>query len=403
MNCTKAIIFRNRSLVQKSIRFTKKASSAFARQANASKVSAVSPDRPRKNEAKMKLYFADWAKVDLPRNHRFPMEKYELVRERLRASEIEENLSVRFVESPLASVEDVLLTHDEAYVKRVIEQKLSREEARTIGFPMNGGNDNDDNEELTDEELARGKQHVTRSLASTGGTIAATRNVLENDSFMWAGQLAGGTHHAFRDHGEGFCVFNDIACAINVARRDYKHLFVSENTIEVKKILIVDLDVHQGNGTAKIFEDDTDVITYSMHGDRNYPWKTRTISDYDIALPDNCEDDEYLEKLNASLPAVFEKHKPFLVYFQAGIDALKEDSFGRLSLTREGLRKRNNIMFNLCIKYKTKLVVTMGGGYAKPIEPSIECHADVFRIMALKNKGIVDEQNYLLSAATSNG
>ena len=200
-----------------------------------------------------------------------------------------------------------------------------------------------------------------------------TRDVLEH-GFLWAGQLAGGTHHAFAGHGEGFCVFNDIACAVRVAQRDYKELFEGEE----KNVLIVDLDVHQGNGTARIFENDKNVITYSIHGDRNYPWKTRMMSDYDIALPDECEDGEYLKALKESLPKVFERHRPFLVYFQAGVDALKADSFGRLSMTREGLRKRNNIVLALCVEYNCKLVTTMGGGYAKPIERSVECHSDVF-------------------------
>ena len=340
--------------------------------------------------AYLPLYAADWARVDLPPGHRFPMEKYRMTRRTIE-KEPREWLRYSMRQSPTAAKEDVLLAHEKEYVERVLAQKLSREEARTIGFPMSEESDGYlSTTVLSEDETKRGKQHVMRSLASTGGTIACTRDVLEH-GFLWAGQLAGGTHHAFAGHGEGFCVFNDIACAVRVAQRDYKELFEGEE----KNVLIVDLDVHQGNGTAKIFENDKNVITYSIHGDRNYPWKTRMMSDYDIALPDECEDEEYLKALKESLPKVFERHKPFLVYFQAGVDALKADSFGRLSMTREGLRKRNNIVLALCVEYNCKLVTTMGGGYAKPIERSVECHSDVFRIMALKHKAIIEERQYL--------
>ena len=317
------------------------------------------------------------------------MEKYLLTREAIEKESPDFlKYSMRF--SPTARKEDVLLVHDKEYVERVLTQKLTREEARTIGFPMSEQSDGYASKFLSEDETKRGEQHVTRSLASTGGTIKMTRDVLEY-GFMWAGQLAGGTHHAFAGHGEGFCVFNDIACAVRVAQRDYEELFEGED----RNVLIVDLDVHQGNGTAKIFENDKNIITYSIHGDRNYPWKTRMLSDYDIALPDDCEDEEYLNALKTSLPKVFEKHKPFLVYFQAGVDALKADSFGRLSMTREGLRRRNNLVLALCVEHDCKLVTTMGGGYAKPIERSIECHSDVFRIMALKHKAIMEERKYL--------
>ena len=340
------------------------------------------------------LYAADWARVDLPPGHRFPMEKYLLTREAIEKESPDFlKYSMRF--SPTARKEDVLLVHDKEYVERVLTQKLTREEARTIGFPMSEQSDGYASKFLSEDETKRGEQHVTRSLASTGGTIKMTRDVLEY-GFMWAGQLAGGTHHAFAGHGEGFCVFNDIACAVRVAQRDYEELFEGED----RNVLIVDLDVHQGNGTAKIFENDKNIITYSIHGDRNYPWKTRMLSDYDIALPDDCEDEEYLNALETSLPKVFEKHKPFLVYFQAGVDALKADSFGRLSMTREGLRRRNNLVLALCVEHDCKLVTTMGGGYAKPIERSIECHSDVFRIMALKHKAIMEERKYLEKMVT---
>jgi len=191
-----------------------------------------------------------------------------------------------------------------------------------------------------------------------------------------AAQIAGGTHHAFAGHGEGFCVFNDIAVAINAGFRHYGEAAVSP-------VLVVDLDVHQGNGTASIFEGDDRVITFDMHADSNYPWRSRMRSTYDVPLKDHMEDAEYLAILDSWLPMLFDKHKPKLVFFQAGVDALAEDSFGKLSMTRHGMMQRNSRVYSECIKRSLPLVITMGGGYSRPMDESVLVHADVFSSAAI--------------------
>ena len=220
----------------------------------------------------LRTYYADWAEVMLPDGHRFPMEKYQATR-----MVLEEDKSLtdimELVPSPKASLIDVLAVHEEGYVTRVLGCALTEKEGRAIGFPM------------------MNPSQVTRSLASTGGTVAATHDVLRaGTTAKCAAQIAGGTHHAFRDKGEGFCVFNDIAVAATNAMRKFPERFAGAE----HPILVIDLDVHQGNGTAKIFEDDPRVITFSAHGAGNYPWKTRMRSDHDVDVPDGTGDLEYI-------------------------------------------------------------------------------------------------------------
>jgi len=298
---------------------------------------------------------------------------------------------VTMVRSPTARLEDVLSVHCAEYVTRVSTCTLSEKEERAIGFPM------------------RNQEQVTRSFASTGGTIAAMHDVLiglddirddDDDAtnasvplinskkpfrLKVACQIAGGTHHAFHDSGEGFCVFNDIACAATVCLGTYGHLphFSQSET----PILVIDLDVHQGNGTAKIFENNSKVVTFSMHGAGNYPWKTKMRSDYDVDLPDDTGDETYLAHLNKWLPYLFSTYHPKLVFYQAGVDALAEDTFGRLAMTRTGMLKRNHLVYDKCVEHDTPLVVTMGGGYSKPFGKSVAAHADVFRSAAYRFGG----------------
>ena len=256
----------------------------------------------------------------------------------------------------------MLAVHDEAYVDRVLNCKLTEKEARGIGFPMHPSS-------------------VTRSLASTGGTVAATHTVLaEGSEHKAAAQVAGGTHHAFAEWGEGFCVFNDIAVAAVNALNTFPERLSSSPT----PILIIDLDVHQGNGTAKIFQDDDRVITFSVHGAGNYPWKTKMTSNHDVDLPDDTGDEEYNAVVAEWLPFLFDSYRPALVYFQAGVDALREDSFGRLGMTREGMLRRNHMVYDECVTRDVPLVVTMGGGYSRPSDASINAHADVFRSAAYR-------------------
>lgn len=185
---------------------------------------------------------------------------------------------------------------------------------------------------------------------------------------------AGGTHHAFADRGEGFCVFNDIAVAIMYALEVHG----------LSRVLVVDLDVHQGNGTADIFQHDDRVTTFDMFCDRNYPWQTRRQNTYDIALPVSTTDEEYLGTLKESL-AMLLKHEPQLVVFQAGVDALAEDSLGKMNLSRDALGSRNNMVLSFALSQEVPLLITLGGGYARPdMTPSVSAHADVFRAAAFR-------------------
>ncbi|KAK3277213.1 hypothetical protein CYMTET_14771 [Cymbomonas tetramitiformis] len=285
----------------------------------------------------MPIFYADWAEVILPNGHRFPMDKYRATRELLQDDRSLTGM-VEFIRSPLAFTEDITRVHDEDYV--------SRDASELAGW-------------------------------ATGGTLAATYAVLQDPDISVAAQVAGGTHHAFAGHGEGFCVFNDIAVAI-------KSAISTLGEEAVCPVLVIDLDVHQGNGTAKIFEDDPRIVTFSMHGANNYPWKTRMKSTYDIELDDKTDDARYNQVLAEWLPHLFEVHEPRLVFYQAGVDALHEDSFGRLGMTRDGLMRRNEMVYSECIKRQLPLVITMGGGYSRPMDASVAAHADVFRCAAIQ-------------------
>jgi acetoin utilization deacetylase AcuC-like enzyme len=244
-----------------------------------------------------------------------------------------------------ASFEDVTAVHDASYAARVRDGTLDAREVRRLGFPWS-------------EAL------VTRAVRSVGGTLTAMAWALEHGA---AGHMAGGTHHAFRDRGEGFCVFNDIAVAIAVARRDHG----------LRRVAVVDLDVHQGNGTAHIFVDDADVFTCSLHAAKNYPFRKER-SSLDVALADADGDAAYLAALDAALDRVV-GHRPELLFYQAGVDGLAGDRLGRLALTHAGLRARDARVYRLARSLGVPLVVTLGGGYHRTIEASVEAHANVYR------------------------
>eukprot|EP00898_Chlorokybus_atmophyticus_P006382 jgi/Chlat1/6745/Chrsp50S06443 len=309
---------------------------------------------------RMKAYYSDHHRVTLPDNHRFPMDKYAATRALL-ASDPTLTPLMEFIEAPAASLDDLTRVHTETYVDKVVNGKLSEREARTIGFPY-------------------GSEIVKRSLASAGGTVAAMHVVLgERERHKAAANVAGGTHHAFPDHGEGFCVWNDIGVAAGAALTRYADICNIN-----KPILVIDLD---GNGTAAMFEGDSRVITFSMHGANNYPWRSKMKSDYDVELADGTGDQEYLTLLAGWLSKLFDMHKPSLVFYQAGVDCLTEDSFGRLSMTRSGLLRRNNMVYSECIARDIPLVITMGGGYSQPSDASIRAHADVYRSAAYRYCG----------------
>ncbi|KAG2430988.1 hypothetical protein HYH02_013520 [Chlamydomonas schloesseri] len=313
----------------------------------------VGPPPPAPGPGVMVAYYADHWKVPLPEGHRFPMLKYAATRSALAGDgSLEGRLALRPA-SP-AALEDLALVHCPQYVERFRLDAMTEPEMRNVGFPWS-------------------PQLVGRTFSSCGGTVAATHLVLQQ-GWGIAGNIAGGTHHAFRDRGEGFCVFNDIAVASRVAIRDYG----------LDSILVLDLDVHQGNGTADIFADEPRVTTFDMFGDKNYPWKSRRVNTYGLPLPDHTGDDEYLGLLRSWLPRLLAQHRPQLIMFQAGVDALKGDSFGRLGLSRAGLLARNNLVYGSALEAGVPLVVTMGGGYTRPMDASVTCHTDVYRTAAYR-------------------
>ncbi len=281
---------------------------------------------------------------ELPPGHRFPMEKYILLPQQLLHEGTMENEN--FFDPSVISEEKVLRVHTRKYLDKLLTKSLSRKEERATGFPLS-------------EKL------VKRELIITQGTVDAVDHAIENGA---AANIAGGTHHAFKDRGEGFCLLNDIAIGSAYALEE----------LELKQILVVDLDVHQGNGTAKIFENDSRVFTFSMHGAKNYPLRKEK-SDLDIALPDKTEDEAYLNVLKDTLPGLIEDVQPDLIFFQSGVDVLASDKLGRLSMTIEGCKKRDEIVFTETKKRGIPVVFNMGGGYSEKIAVIIEAHANTYR------------------------
>ncbi len=290
-----------------------------------------------------RLFYTDQYAIDLPAEHRFPMPKYRMVRDLLTADGWFE-----FVAAPLAEAEIVELAHDPAYVQRFLTGSLSAQEMRRIGFPWSD-------------------QLVRRTLASVGGTLSATDEALTTG---WGGTLAGGTHHAFRGEGSGYCVFNDIAVSIQSLR----------GTGRASRLAVIDLDVHQGDGTAQIFADEPSVLTFSMHCETNFPFRKQQ-SKIDVSLPEGTGDEEYLRQLQAVLPRVFE-FQPEIIFYQSGVDGLYADALGKLKLTHEGLKQRDQLVMTAVRAAGVPLVVTLGGGYARPIELTAKAHANTFRVGA---------------------
>ncbi|MFN7131472.1 MAG: histone deacetylase [Myxococcales bacterium] len=300
----------------------------------------------------VRAFHSDRYEIPLPPGHRFPIEKYRRLRELLLERAI--LTADELAPAPLATRSELETVHTPAYLDAVFAGTLDAQMQRRIGLPWS-------------EAL------VLRSRASVGGTLAAARWALEHGI---AGNLAGGTHHAFADRGEGYCVFNDLAVAARVLQREGR----------ARRIVIVDLDVHQGNGTADIFFGDPTVFTFSMHGEKNFPFK-KTVSTLDVNLPDGCTDEEYLRRLSKHLPEVLDEGSPDLLLYQAGVDPLAEDSLGRLSLTWGGLRARDRLVLEAARERHVPVVLTMGGGYAKPIDFSLEAHANTYALAKLLYEG----------------
>lgn len=281
----------------------------------------------------------------LPQGHRFPMEKYNLLPDQLlyEGTAIQEN----FFEPILIEEKWIVNTHDSKYFGKLQNLSLSKSEIRKTGFPLS--------QELIDREIT-----------ILSGSVHAAIFALEYGIAM---NIAGGTHHAFTDRGEGFCLLNDIAISAN---------YLLENGL-AKKILVVDLDVHQGNGTAEIFKNQAQVFTFSMHGASNYPMHKEK-SDLDIGLPDHIDDKNYLELLMRHLPQITEDFQPDFIIYQSGVDVLATDKLGRLGLSIEGCKKRDRIVLELAKRNGIPILCCMGGGYSEKISLIIEAHANTYRL-----------------------
>lgn len=287
-----------------------------------------------------RLFYTDQYVIPLPEGHKFPVRKYGLVRQLLQADGL-----YQFERAPLADPDTIELAHDQNYVRSFIAGDLTPAAMRRIGLPWS-------------DVL------VNRSRASVGATLGAANDAIAHG---WGGTLGGGTHHAFRAEGAGFCIFNDIAVAIQALRQVAK----------IKRAAVIDLDVHQGDGTAEIFANDPDIFTLSIHCQSNFPFR-KQVSRLDVALPDKVEDQEYLDTVEAVLPRVFD-FQPDIIFYQSGVDALATDVLGRLSLTPQGLIHRDRMVMVAVRDSGIPLVLTSGGGYSKPIELSAEAHANTYR------------------------
>ncbi len=293
----------------------------------------------------LKIAFAPSYKYLLPEGHRFPMMKYELIPEQLRYEGIVTD--AHFFEPHPVDVSDLLLTHTVRYWEVLQNIPVPRKLEREIGFPVR-------------EEL------ILRGRVIAQGTIECALYALQYGISMNA---AGGTHHSFADHGEGFCVFNDFAIAANYLL--FRGL--------VRRVLIIDLDVHQGNGTASIFSQNPRVFTFSMHGAKNYPLR-KTISDLDIPLEDGCGDNEYLTLLQEHLPAVIDHFKPCIAFYLAGVDVLATDKLGRLDLSMEACKQRDAFVFEMLRVREIPVAVSMGGGYSLQLTDIVNAHVNTFKV-----------------------
>jgi acetoin utilization deacetylase AcuC-like enzyme len=292
----------------------------------------------------LKIAFSEVYKYQLPEGHRFPMMKYELLPEQLlyEGTVSDDN----FFHPQKLSSEQILLTHTPDYLDKLNKLTLTRKEERNIGFPVR-------------------KDLIERGKIISHGTYECAYHAMQYGVSM---NIAGGTHHAYADRGEGFCVFNDMAIA--------SHLLLSKAI--VKKILFVDLDVHQGNGNAHIFRDDDRVFTFSMHGAKNYPVR-KEISNLDIGVPDKIEDKAYLKLLYETLPSLIQKTEPDIIFYQSGVDILSTDKLGRLSVSIEGCKLRDRFVLEQAKTNAIPIVISMGGGYSEKISDIIDAHANTYR------------------------
>jgi acetoin utilization deacetylase AcuC-like enzyme len=300
----------------------------------------------------MRIFYCDHFPVRLPESHRFPLPKYARLRERVEESEVGRDATL---EVPGAASDQALQSvHEQEYVRKVRDGLLTEKEIRRMGFPWSPA-------------------LVERSRRSVGGTLEAGRAALEEGVAV---NLSGGTHHAFPGHGEGYCVFNDVGVAARVLHQEAKTV----------RVAILDLDVHQGNGTAAIFRDDPSVFTLSVHGANNFPFQKEP-GNLDLELPDGAADDEYLTAVESGVQRALEASEPDLAFFLAGADPYTGDRLGRLAVTKEGLRTRDRLVFDSCSRAGVPVAVTMGGGYAPRVEDTVEIHLETVRAAARFSEG----------------
>ena len=302
----------------------------------------------------MQAYYSDHFVLPLPDGHRFPMAKYALLRERIAA----ELPAVQLVEAPAATDGELALAHEPAYIEAVTRGLLSPTQQREMGFSWS-------------------ERMVERSRRSVGATIAAARAALRQGV---AANLAGGTHHAQAGRGGGYCVFNDMAVAARLMQAEW-HRTPLTMPRSLLRVAVIDLDVHQGNGTAAIFRDDPSVFTLSLHGAKNFPFRKEP-GDLDVELSDGCQDDEYLQALDASLTTLWARHVdqlPGLVFYLAGADPHEGDRLGRLKLSAAGLAERDRRVFAACEQRGIPVALTMGGGYGRVIDDTVAVQLATYR------------------------
>jgi acetoin utilization deacetylase AcuC-like enzyme len=296
----------------------------------------------------MHAYYADQFVLPLPEGHRFPMAKYRLLREGLQTR----LPGLQWHEAPAASAGELALAHDPGYIRAIADGTVAADIIREIGFPWSAG-------------------MAERALRSVGGTAAAARAARQQGL---AGSLAGGTHHAGTGRGGGFCVFNDLAVTARMLQAE--HARVARHTL---RVAIVDLDVHQGNGTAEILANDNSVFTLSIHAEKNFPFR-KVASDLDIGLPDGCTDEPYLQAVEEALATVWSRFEPEFILYLAGADPHAGDRLGRLSVSTEGMRQRDQRVLDWAFEHRMPVAFCMGGGYGRDIATTLEVQYNTWQV-----------------------
>lgn len=296
----------------------------------------------------MKAFYSDHFVLPLPEGHRFPMAKYEMLR-----AGIEISLpQISLCEAPAATEGQLALSHTPGYIDAVLSGRITAAALREIGFPWS-------------EMMAE------RARRSVGATVAAVHAAMTTGL---GANLAGGTHHAYADRGSGFCVFNDVAVAARMAQIDW-----AKSHYSPLHVAVIDLDVHQGNGTAHIFQADPTVFTLSLHGDKNFPFR-KEASDLDVALADGCGDSDYLAALDLALHTLGNRFDPRLIIYLAGADPFVGDRLGRLSVSADGLEARDRRVFNWCFDRQIPVAFVMAGGYGQQIEETVQIQLTTYRV-----------------------